>query len=108
MSLILLNTTSMTSDGKYRKTTISQSDALEVVEVYDTDEITSYVGHLSVARIMSELLGITVAVSSDEYKHVREDVCLCFKLNSHAEEGKTYTRAEIEKVGFTFELVSYL
>jgi hypothetical protein len=98
----------MTSAGLYRLRDITTEEATEVVSVYDSNEIVSYIGHESTAQIMSELLGINVAVNRAEYTHVRADVCLCFKLNTRPTEGQILSREEVEAIGFSFKLMSYL
>lgn len=98
----------MTIEGTYRLRKITEDEATEVVNLYDSNEIVSYIGHESTAQIMSELLGINVAVNRAEYTHAKTDVCLCFKLNTRSTEGQILSREEVEAIGFSFKLMSYL
>ncbi len=108
MRLVFLNTSIITSEGQFNYDGIDLKQAMLLVgEAKENDyEILSAIGHESTAQILSDLLGYPVKCNRIEYKQEVGDLALVFKMNGRPEEGKVFTRDEIEKVGYRFGLLT--
>jgi hypothetical protein len=98
--LTLLNTSILTAYGVYDYYAVSLEHARKLV--LSADELQSAIGHQSTAEILSELLGITVAVNRIAYVQSVGDTAIVFKLKGRAPEGKILSREEIEAMGYEF------
>ena len=107
MKLGLLNTSILTATGTYKLIDITLESARDIIGKYDEPHlgIESAIGHAATAQIMSELLKYPVVENRIEFKQEVSQVCLVFKLNGRAEEGKIMTREEVEKMGYKFQLL---
>lgn len=104
VKIALLNTSIITGDGSYEYRTISQPDALRLLD--DHDGTVSHIGHDSTAAIMTELLGVDVPMSRVPYTQRAGDIALVFKLNGRPPEGRILSREEIESIGYTWGLLT--
>src|ERR1700691_755741 len=103
--LVFLNAAIMTANGTYDMEDISLYGVENFVA---TRLVKSYIGRQSTADILTELLHFTVDVNREEYTHNEEDIIIVFKLNRRGEEGRIYTREEIEEIGYSFKRVWYI
>lgn len=102
--LALLNTSIITADGEFTLRTITLDDALELVE--SANGLDSAIGHDSTAQIMSELLRVDVPVNRQMFEQQPGQQALVFKLNGRPPEGAILSREDIEKIGYSFKLLS--
>lgn len=103
MKLGLLNTSIITMYGSFRYEPISLEQAKELVH---SNEIDSAVGHTSTAQVMSELLGIEVAVNRQTFQQQLGQQALVFKMNGRPPEGVILSRDEIEEMGYSWGLLT--
>lgn len=103
MKLALLNTSIITTDGTFTLRTISHDEALELIQ--DANEIDSAIGHESTALIMTALLGVAVEVNRQIFQQQVGQQVLVFKLRGRPPEGKILTTAEIEQIGYSWQLL---
>lgn len=101
--LSVLNTTIITSDGLYDLRTITTEEAIELI---NSNEFQSCVGHESTAEILTEILGVSIESNRVGWFPEKGDMGLCFKLNSRPKEGVILTRNELEEIGFTFKVIN--
>ena len=120
--ITLLNTSIITAHGKYKYAPLTLGNAKQLVRLscpncqgggcpvcsgFGTiDNFNSAVGHQSTAEILSELLGVNVPVNRQNYFQPPNSQALVFKLKTRAPEGQILSRAEIEKIGYEFGLLS--
>lgn len=102
--LALLNTSILTTAGTYTLEDISLDQARQIV-ADNTGNLDSAVGHQSTADIMTTLLGVNVPVNRQMFTQEVGQQALVFKLNGRPEEGKILTAAEIEAIGYKFQLL---
>jgi hypothetical protein len=102
MKMTLLNTSILTNYGLFEYSPLEVEEARRLVK---ENEIQSAVGHKSTAAILSELLGIEVAVNRTEYSQEPGETALVFKLKGRAPEGQILSSEEIEKIGYEFGLL---
>lgn len=98
----VLNTSILTSAGRYKLEDISLEEAKKLVE---TNELDSAVGHMSTAQVMSTLLGVDIPVNRQMFVQEAGQKALVFKLNGRPEEGKILSAEEIEQIGYKFQLL---
>lgn len=103
--LALLNTSILTAAGSYTLTDITLDKARQLVSD-NGDNLDSAIGHQSTAEIMTTLLGVDVPVNRQMFAQEPEQKALVFKLNGRPEEGKILTVAEIEDIGYKFQLLT--
>lgn len=103
--LALLNTSILTTAGSYDLVDISLEEAWQLVagNIYNLD---SAVGHQSTAEIMTTLLGVDVPVNRQMFSQEIGQKALVFKLNGRPQEGKILTAAEIEQIGYKFQVLT--
>lgn len=102
MKIAILNTSIMTTEGTYTLTKISLDEAKKLAS---ENETLSAVGHQSTADILTELLGVPVPLNRIQFAQVPGQKAIVFKLNGRPPEGKILSRAEIEAIGYTFQLM---
>lgn len=103
--LALLNTSILTTAGSYNLTDITLEQARQIV-ADNAGNLDSAIGHQSTADIMTTLLGVDVSVNRQMFTQEVGQQALVFKLNGRPEEGKILTAAEIEAIGYKFQLLS--
>lgn len=99
----VLNTSIITAEGAYTLANIPLNTAKTLANTCDLD---SAIGHASTAQVMTTLLGVTVPLNRQIFKQESGQRCLIFKLNGRPAEGKILTAAEIETIGYTFQLLT--
>lgn len=102
--ITLLNTSIITAHGQYSFSPFSLEEAKRLIAEAG-DDIQSAIGHQATADILTELLGIPVAVNRIEYRQQVGDQAIVFKLRGRAPEGVILNREEVEKVGYDFGLL---
>lgn len=103
MPLAILNTSILTAAGSYTLQDITVEEARELVEDNNLD---SAVGHASTAQVMTTLLGVEIPTNRQVFTQQPGQQALVFKLNGRSEEGKILTAAEIEEIGYKFQLLT--
>lgn len=103
MPLAILNTSILTAAGSYTLRDITVEEARELAEDNDLD---SAVGHASTAQVMTTLLGVEIPTNRQLFIQQPGQQALVFKLNGRPEEGKILTAAEIEEIGYKFQLLT--
>lgn len=107
MKITLLNAPILTENGSFFKAPITLAQVQWLIEINGQANIRSAIGHQSTAEILSELLApVDVKVNRQEYKQsTPEDAAIVFRLRKRGEEGRVYTRKEIEATGYDFEII---
>lgn len=100
VSVAMLNTSILTAYGAYEYYPLSLESSRSLAI-----GASSAIGHQSTADIMSELLGVPVAMNRINYEQKPGALGLVFKLNGRPEEGKILSREDIEKIGYSFGLL---
>lgn len=101
--LAILNTSIITAEGDYSLRQISLEQAQKLAQ---ENEILSAVGHQSTADILTEILGVPVPLNRIVFEQELGQKALVFKLNGRPPEGKILSRAEIEQIGYKFQLLT--
>lgn len=103
--LALLNTSILTTAGTYSLTDISLEAACKLV-ADNIGNLDSAIGHQSTAEIMTTLLGVDVPVNRQMFAQEVGQQALVFKLNGRPQEGKVLSAAEIEEIGYKFQVLT--
>ena len=130
--ITLLNTSILTAHGVYRYTPLSLTDAREMLlsalpanaipdikEKINKGEVIagascddnndcfwmSAIGHESTAQIMTELLRFKVKVNRIQYRQLKDEKAIVFKLKTRAPEGKILSKEQIEEIGYEWGLL---
>ena len=103
MKLALLNTSILTTTGRFELKDITLEEARNLVT---ENEILSAVGHQSTADILTTLLKTEVPMNRIMFEQETGQKALVFKLNGRPEEGKILTAEEIHQIGFKFQLLT--
>lgn len=106
-TLTLLNTSILTSFGKYSYDPLSLEEAKRLVRDSQArgDTVQSAIGHQSTADLLTMLLEFEVPVNRMEFKQTTNDVALVFKPKQRIGEGKVLSREELEAIGYEFGLL---
>jgi Domain of unknown function (DUF1874) len=105
--LALLNTSILTAYGNFTYAPMVLTDAQIFVQTaYHGLGCLSAIGHESTAAILTELLEIPVAVNRIQFAQEVGQDALVFKLKGRAPEGVILSKAEIEKIGYEFGLLT--
>lgn len=105
--LYLMSTTVIPAgaDGIWEMDSISPEIAAAIAR---GQEFTSAVGHASSAEAMSAVLGVKVMPNRITVKPLPGDTFLCLRLLSRPPEGAILNREEMDRIGFSWVLLSYL
>ena len=103
MKSALLNTSIITSVGTFEIHDISLQEAKEII---NKNEFQSYIGHESTAQILTSLLEKEVSMDRTTFEQQTWQQALVFKLNGRAPEGVILSIAEIEAMGYKFQLLT--
>jgi len=101
--IAILNTTILVSSGVFAAIPVSVLQARSLVRKMG---YRSHVGHESTAKILTKLLGVSVAY--DRMPFNGDGPALCFKLLGRAPEGTVLTVPEIEAIGFDLRMITPL
>jgi hypothetical protein len=99
----ILNGAIITADGEYSCRTISLEEVKKLIQ--SSPGIISAVGHQATAEIITDLLDIKVNFNRINFQEAGQQA-LIFKLKSRPSEGIILSRAEIEEIGYRFQLLS--
>ncbi len=102
--ITLLNTAILTTYGAFHYAPFSLEGARALLHEFSVS-YASAIGHASTAEILTELLGVPVAVNRVEYAQGVGATALIFKLHGRPEEGKILNRQEIERIGYSLGLL---
>ncbi|MEO3856260.1 YddF family protein [Acrocarpospora sp. B8E8] len=103
MKLAILNTSIVTSDGTYSLSTITLEQARALAQ---SEPIDSAVGHESTAVLLSTLLGVDVPVNRQLFQQQPGQRALVCKLNGRPPEGAVLTLEDLEKIGYSFKVLT--
>ncbi len=98
----LFNTSILTAFGAYRYEPLALEEARRLV----TGGFVSAIGHESTARMLSEMLGVAVAVRRVDYQQQVGEQAIVFKLKRRPPEGAILTTEEIQIIGYEFGLLT--
>jgi uncharacterized protein DUF1874 len=102
-TLTILNTSILTSYGKYSYEPVSLEQARKLVRAYQEGGwVQSAIGHQSTADLLTMLLEYPVTVNRIEFKQSGNDVALVFKPKERIGEGKVLTREALQAIGYEF------
>ena len=102
-TIVLLNTSIITSEGVYKYKKISLEKAKKIVD--NADCVISAIGHISTAQVLSILLSRPVAVNRINFVQ-KNEIGIVFKLNRRPPEGVILSTEEILKIGFSFGILT--
>lgn len=102
--ITLLNTSITTSLNDFSARACSREEAQNLI-ASQNGEVQSAIGHQATADILTELLGFPVTVNRIEYKQQPGEMAVVFKLNGRAPEGVILDREQVEKIGYSFQLL---
>ena len=102
--ITLLNTSIITTHGQFSFFPATLEQVKELINKADGN-VQSAIGHQATADILTELLGIPVAVNRIEYRQQVGEQAIVFKLRGRAPEGAILNREEVEKIGYDFGLI---
>jgi Domain of unknown function (DUF1874) len=97
----LLNSSILTAFGTYCYESLSLEEARHLV----SEGFVSAIGHESTARVLSELLEVTVPVRRDEYQQQVRERAIVFKLKRRPPEGAILTVDEMRSIGYELGLL---
>lgn len=101
--LALLNAPIVTAFGVFRYFPIDPNYAKYcIANAAQLGELDSYIGHESTAKIISDLTGVTVATSREEFNHAVDQYAIVFKLRQRQTTPRELTVEEIEAIGYDF------
>lgn len=100
---VLLNTSILTDYGIYGYVPLSLEDARQIVS---RENFESAIGHQSTAEILTELLGVSVALNRSNNKQSPGDQAIVFKLRGRPEEGRILTREDTDRIGYDLGLLT--
>ena len=105
MNALILTTSIMTVEGVYKLSKIDLEQAKEIISA----GFTSHIGHAATTSILSVLLDTEIPMSRAPASQAAGQKAVVFKLNRRLEEGQVlHTVEEVEKVGYTFQLLERL
>ncbi len=102
MTLYLMNSSILTSEGTFEYKRISLHEARELTK---NGEFKSAIGHVSTAHAMSKILHIDIPCQSIEVFQKPGDIVLVFKLDNRLPEGKVLSEQEVYDAGFKWFLL---
>ncbi len=105
LPIALFNGTIATTNGLYRVSDISQSEARKLIKEHS---YISAIGHEATVEIMSEILNVSVAYNRIQFKQALGQKAIVFKLKERPIEGLVLSKEEIVKIGYSLKLMERL
>lgn len=109
--IYLMNTTVIPhgADGAWTMEALDPERAAYLAQrSADAGRLTSAVGHESSAQAMAAVLGIAVEMNRITVVPEPLDQFLCLRLHARPPEGAVLDLAQLEEIGFSWALLSYL
>jgi hypothetical protein len=100
--ITLLNSSILTAFGAY----LYEPLVLELARQLVAQGFVSAIGHESTTQILSELLGVEVAVRHDDYQQQVGKQAIVFKFKRRPPEGAILTAEDIQAIGYEFALLT--
>jgi hypothetical protein len=100
--ITLLNSSVLTAFGVYRYEPLALEDARLLV----AGGFVSAIGHESTARMLSELLGVSVKARRIDYEQQVGEQAIVLKLRRRPPEGAILAAEEIQEIGYEFGLLT--
>ena len=95
--LYLLNSPILTTYGHYH---FSGPITVEEAKNLLQEKFTSAIGHASTAELLSVLLDVPIPINRVRIEMRPGDQALVFRMLARVEEGKVFSREEVEKLPF--------
>ena len=106
-NVTILNTTIITSTGRFAVDVVSNDEAKRLVAEATT--VASAIGHQATAEAASLLLGMEVPVNRVQYKQAQGDIALCLKLRGRLPEGVVLSSVEeMEEIGYDWWIITMM
>lgn len=105
MKVGIFNGTVATTNGLYRVSDLTISEAREILS---ENGYVSAIGHESTAKIISDLMGMAIPMNRINFAQRVGQKAVVFKLNRRPKEGTVLSREEVEEVGYSFKLMERL
>lgn len=77
----------------------------EAKELVKNNVVVSAIGHETTARVLSQLLGVTIPTNRQQVFMEVRDKILAFVVRSRLPEGKILNEKELEEIGYQFILI---
>lgn len=105
MKVGIFNGTVATTNGLYRVSDLTVSEAKEILS---ENGYVSAIGHESTAKIISELMEMDIPMNRINFMQMVGQKAVVFKLNRRPKEGSVLSREQVEEVGYSFKLMERL
>ena len=105
MEVGIFNGTVATTNGLYRVSDLTISEAKEILS---EEGYVSAIGHESTAKIISELMEMDIPMNRINFAQKVGQKAVVFKLNRRPKEGSVLSREQVEEVGYSFKLMERL
>lgn len=102
--LVLLNAPVLTSFGTFEFVPVSVEEARKIIR--EAEQVESAIGHAATAEVLTDLLDYEVETNRIEFFQTVNDTALIFRLKKRIGEGRVLDRAEIEKIGYEFGVLT--
>jgi hypothetical protein len=100
--ITLLNSPRLTEFGSYQYRQIELEDVRRLID----RGFESAIGHLDTAKVLSELLGITIPRRRVDYRQLPGEAAIVFELSSRLPEGAILGQAELSGANYRFGLLT--
>ena len=101
--IYIMNTSILTGFGSYDYEPISLES---VIERMTDNQTLSAIGHESTADVITTLTGITVKMNRISVDMQIGDSAIVFKLDARPPEGAILDQKELERIGFSWGLIT--
>jgi hypothetical protein len=100
----ILNAPVLTGYGVFR---YRKSELQEVKELLATNNFVSAVGHEATAKLMSEIIGISIPVNRIAVEMLHGDVAVVFRLLQRIPEGKILNLEELKNLPYELSILLF-
>lgn len=105
-NIALLNTAVLTDYGSYSYYEIDQDLASDIAQqAHEHKHLTSYIGHVATADILTTLLKVPVSVNRSTYQQQVGESAIVFKLRRRIDMPRELTAQEVAEIGFDLGLL---